>query len=429
MNVQTLALSCLLCLPAFAADLPPQLLPEGAGVNIHFTRGNQRDLDLIAAAGFKFIRMDFSWGGTERQPGQYNWSDYDELTANLELRGIRPLYIFDYSNRLYEETVTSKNPLTGQERQDPASPRHPESVAAFARWAAAAAQHFQGRRVIWEIWNEPNISFWKPTPDVQRYTALALATGKAVRAADPQATIIAPASAAFPWEFLESFLQSGVLEYLDAVSVHPYRSPRKSPETAADDFRRLRGLIEQHAPTPAKRSLPIISGEWGYSTFTKGVTLEMQAMFIVRQQLFNLLQGVPLSIWYDWKNDGTDPNENEHNFGTVTPDLKPKPAYIAMQTLTHELAGYRIARRVQAGSDTNYVLLLSNDAREQKLAAWTLGDTATVELQVSSTAGELPAVNGNGQTLTLKISSGRLSIDLTGLPKYVALGQAKLADR
>jgi hypothetical protein len=26
-------------------------------VNIHFTRGHERDLDLIAAAGFKFIRI------------------------------------------------------------------------------------------------------------------------------------------------------------------------------------------------------------------------------------------------------------------------------------------------------------------------------------------------------------------------------------
>ncbi|MDP4225992.1 MAG: hypothetical protein Q8910_06395, partial [Bacteroidota bacterium] len=28
-----------------------------AGVNIHFIKGNEKDLDMIAAAGFKFIRM------------------------------------------------------------------------------------------------------------------------------------------------------------------------------------------------------------------------------------------------------------------------------------------------------------------------------------------------------------------------------------
>ena len=38
---------------------------------------------------------------------------------------------------------------------------------------------------------------------------------------------------------------------------------------------------------------------WGYSSNTKGVSLAQQADFIARQQLSNLLNGVPLSIWYD----------------------------------------------------------------------------------------------------------------------------------
>ncbi len=192
-TMKSFLLSCLAALAAQAADLPDLVLPQGVGVNIHFTRGHERDLDLIAAAGFKFIRMDFGWGGTERKRGEYNWAEYEELTANLEKRGLRAIYILDYSNPLYEETVVSKNPINGKEHKDVASPQHPESVAAFARWAAAAAKHFSGRRIIWEIWNEPNISFWKPKPDVQQYTALALATAKAVREADPNATIIGPA--------------------------------------------------------------------------------------------------------------------------------------------------------------------------------------------------------------------------------------------
>ncbi len=201
------ALICLVCtfsiLAVPAADLPELVIPQGVGVNIHFTRGHEKDLDLIAAAGFKFIRMDFGWGGTERKKGEYNWADYDELTANLEKRGLRPLYILDYSNGLWEETVVSTNAITHRQQRDTASPQHPESVAAFARWAAAAAQHFKDRRVIWEIWNEPNIFFWKPKPDVQQYNTLALAVCKAVRAVDPTATIVGPATSEVPMKFLE----------------------------------------------------------------------------------------------------------------------------------------------------------------------------------------------------------------------------------
>ena len=183
--------------------------------------------------------------GIERTKGTYNWAAFDELTANLEKRGMRAIYILDYSNSLYEEPIDSKDPLTGKEQKGIASPQRPESIAAFARWAAAAAQHFKGSNIIWEIWNEPNISFWKPKPDVAQYIALAMATCKAVKAVVPNATIIGPATSEIPLPFLESFLASGVLKYLDAVSVHPYRNYSKSPETAVTDYQKLRELIDR----------------------------------------------------------------------------------------------------------------------------------------------------------------------------------------
>jgi hypothetical protein len=409
-----------------AAEIPDPILPDGVGVNIHFTRGHERDLDMIAAAGFKFTRMDFFWESIEKKRGEYDWSAYDELTANLERRGIRPYYILDYSNPLYEEIQTGKNPISGQVEKSRGSPQHPESVAAFAQWTAAAAEHFRGRHVIWEIWNEPNGSFWEPKPDVNQYIALALAAGNAVRKADPQATIVAPATSGFPWDYLEAFLKSGALEFLDAVSVHPYRSPKQPPETAARDYQRLRELIERYAPNDAKKKIPIISGEWGYSSNTKGVSQETQAAFIARQQLSNLLRGVPISIWYDWKNDGNDPNENEHNFGTITSELAPKPAYIAIQTLTRELSGYRISSRFDTGNTNDFVLGLTNAKGEKKIAAWTCAAPHSITLSLQPMAlKELTIVNNGGKEGQVEIEGGHVILSLDGNPEYVTLGKAK----
>jgi len=427
MKLNACVLSVILPLLASAADIPQPVLPAGVGVNIHFVTGHEKDLDLIAAAGFKFVRMDFHWQAIETSKGEYNWTGYDELLSNLEKRGLRAILILDYSHHLYEEEVTSPHPITGQPHKTTASPQHPASVAAFARWAAAAAKHFQGRRVLWEIWNEPNGHFWSPKPDAQQYTTLALATAKTIREADPQATIIGPASAGFPWAFLETFLKSGVLEHLDAVSVHPYRDPKQPPETAAPDYQKLRTLIERYAPPSKKDRIPILSGEWGYSTWKRGVSLETQAAFAARQQLSNLLNGVPLSIWYDWKNDGPDPNENEHNFGTVLPDLTPKPAYLAIRTLTRELSGYRVASRLALPSDKDYVLLCTNPAGGQKLAAWTLGEPHPASLDIELRgAAKLTGVAGNGEAFAPKIELGRLLLELTSAPQYVTLGKAGL---
>lgn len=434
---------------ASAADLPPLTLPAGVGVNIHFNRGHTADLDRIAAAGFKFVRMDLGWEGIERTRGEYDWSASDELLGNLERRGLRAILILDYSNPLYEATVTTRNAVFGGEQKDTASPQHPESIAAFARWAAAAASHFKGRRVIWEIWNEPNIFFWKPKPDVAQYTALALTTCQAVRAADPPATIIAPATSEVPLKFLEDFFAAGGLAQIDAVSVHPYRDYRKPPETAAEDYVKLHALIQRYAPA-GKKNLPIISSEWGYATYTKGVSLETQAAFIVRQQLANLYAGVPLSIWYDWKNDGNDAGEREHNFGTVLPDLTPKPAYTAVKTLTSELGGFALVSRLPVGNDADFMLLFANARGEEKLAVWTTGEAHEVSLEArpqrrarlqavtgqgerfgldlaTSGGAALAASAGGGEPARIRYKSGHLAISAGPAPLYVALNGVRLA--
>ena len=416
------------CLPLFccAGEIPEPVIPAGVGVNIHFVTGHQRDLDLIAAAGFRFIRMDFGWSATETAKGEYRWSEYESLLANLERRGMRAIFILDYSNPLYEQEVTSTNPLTHQAHRTTASPQHPESVAAFAAWSAAAAQHFHARHVLRELWNEPNIDFWSPKPDVRQYSALALAAAKAIRQSDPGATIIGPASSGFPWEFLETFFQSGILEYLDAVSVHPYREPKRSPETATADYQKLRTLIDRYKPGARKEPMHILSGEWGYSSWEHGVSQATQAGFAVRQQLVNLLNDVPLSIWYDWKNDGDDPKENEHNFGTVLPDLSPKPAYQAISILTRELAGYRIARRLPTENQSDYILFLAASDGKKKLVTWTTGEQHVISIKLGGDTQHLAGTSSSGEPFAPKIESGTCTFELTSSPKYLTLGSASV---
>src|SRR6185436_14064587 len=103
--------------------------------------------------------------------GRYDFAAYDRLMAGLELHKLRALFILDYGNPLYDNG---------------APPRTDVSRQAFVRWSVAAAKHFAGRGVIWEIYNEPNHSmFWPPRPNAQEYVALALAVGRAFRDAVP----------------------------------------------------------------------------------------------------------------------------------------------------------------------------------------------------------------------------------------------------
>ncbi len=148
MILRTLAaLPLLLALPTLLLSEEPHPAPlplglgavDGAGVNIHFTTPRSSEMKMLAEGGFRWVRMDFAWGGTERERGRYDFAAYDQLLAALAPHKIRAVLILDYSNRWYDRGL---------------SPASDEGRQAFARWAAAAAVHFRGRHVLWEMYNE-----------------------------------------------------------------------------------------------------------------------------------------------------------------------------------------------------------------------------------------------------------------------------------
>ena len=99
--------------------------------------------------------------------------------------------------------------------------------------------------------------------NVNEYSLLLKQTSKTIKENDPSGTVVAPALAGLSeesLEWLEEIFKKDVLDYVDAVSVHPYRS--WEPESVAYEYNVLRELINKYSSKP----IPIISGEWGYST-------------------------------------------------------------------------------------------------------------------------------------------------------------------
>ena len=374
------AFLCALAIPTFAAphpSLPSPLLPDGLGINIHSTDFLPGEMPLFAATGATWTRMDFGWGKIETKRGVYDFSDYDRLLSQLEARKIRPIFILGYGNKLYSDV----------------SPATPEARAAYARFCAAATTHFRGRGVLWEIWNEPN-GFWRPKPDATAYAQMAVEAARAIKAATPGECVIGPTTATFAWDFIETTFRGGVLNYFDAVSVHPYRNT--PPETAAPDYARLRALIAQYAPPG--REIPILCGEWGYTSQSKERSETVQARFLTRQWLVNIASGAQLSMWYDWRDDGDNPDEREQRFGIVRHPYRPaqapvfdaKPAYFAAQTLTRQLSGLYFRSRLSGASDDDWILQFGRGDKTV-LAVWTVDADVTKPGATERRNFQLPA--------------------------------------
>ncbi len=375
----------------------------GMGVCIPFTEAKPGELEMLSRAGFRWVRTDFGWESTEKKAGVYDFSAYDRLLNALDKFHLRALLILDYGNRLYDGGL---------------SPHTDESRAAFARWAAASALHFQGRGVVWEIWNEPDGSFWKPHANAGDYAKLAIAASRAIRAAAPHEMVIGPALCDMELGFLEPAVSGGILNYWTGISIHPYF--RFGPESYGAAYAKVRNLIDQRAPPG--RKVEVLCGESGYSSAWWGIDEALEGKYLARLLLFDVWADVPMTIWYDWRDDGTDPSNDEHHFGIVRHDYhpgaadayEPKPAYDAARTYSEQLAGLRFQSRLNLASGEDYVLRFKGAGAECFVAwttAWWAHD-ATLDLPNGTyvitryDAKKQTAIEVTNHTLKLHLDSG-----------------------
>ena len=299
--------------------------------------------NAIQASGVQFVRDDLLWQNVESTKGTYDFSYYDTYSNAMAARGIRILWTLDYGNpSLYGSTPNS----TWDQ--------------AFANYAAAAVSHFAGHNNIYELYNEPNSGFW-PTgsSNVNQYMALANVAIPAMRAADTNCTIVGPAVSNINTSFQSSCFnygnthpgKKGLLDLVDAVSCHPYRS--SAPETVVGDYATVTfpdddRMAAKRCPS-SRRNGATRTGTVD-PPYTPVATAQLQGDYVARMCLVNLSQSIPLSISYDWKNDDNvthDPANYEENFGMTMGDDTPKPAYNEMQLLTSFVEGRELLSATQ----------------------------------------------------------------------------------
>ena len=353
--------------PAMALEqgLPQPIVADGLGVSIFFTHFTPRELQLFKGAGFGFIRTGLCWNVTEKRAGVYDFTAYDTLISDLKRANARALLILGPENPLYDDGL---------------APHTDAGRTAFANFAAAAAIHFAGKGVILEIWNEPNLEYWKPKPSVDDYGALVKATVKAIRLVNRDIPILAGATGGLPTDFIQSLLVMHALDGVTAYSCHPYRGAE--PETVAQDYARVRALIAQYTP-PGQPLLPIVCSEWGYNTAVHSVSEQQQAEYMLREYLTNLACGVNMTTLYDWKNNGPDPYNAEDRYGILQQDLTPKPAYTAIANFMQALHGYTFCRRLVAADPNEYKLLFEGK-NDLALIYWSADPDAPADLRMPS---------------------------------------------
>lgn len=222
----------------------------------------RRDLALLHRQGLRVLRLSLPWEAMEPEPGRYDWKFWDEyISLATDQYHIRLLPYLCYTPR-WAATVRNADFWREPPRDD----------AQFAEFVKRVVTRYRGRIHSWEIWNEPDNSYYW-LGSVEQFAALLRAGSVAVREADPSAQVVM-GGLAWNLSFLEAMLTNGpTMRAVNIVNLHNYY------ETWAEDpLERIPAYIGRagdllnryHDP------LPIWTAEVGYSSFRQGAQVSGQ---------------------------------------------------------------------------------------------------------------------------------------------------------
>ncbi|MGH7894559.1 MAG: cellulase family glycosylhydrolase [Candidatus Binatia bacterium] len=409
-------------------------------------------LSALADAGWKLMRIDFTWSRIQpgAPPAALDFSRYDDLVDRAAAHDVKLLGILDYG----VDWAASAAPA-GDDRYPPDDP------AAFAAFAGQLAKRYRKRVPAWEVWNEPNnglSGFWKPTPDPAVYARLAMTAARALRRADPKATIVTGGLAPTldlitygrDYGFFTAATQAEKKWHrkFKAAAVHPYTF-LQAPAPEADDtttpgllsvVHQIRDFRDRLTESNATR-LPVWLTELGWHTapesgvagFPPGVSEIDQARYLVRAVTLALSQRAERVCWYTLLDYPAFLTNKEDAFGLFryqanpTPGtLDPKPAYTAAKTLAGVLGPTRFVRDLRVELDLpreGYAFCFqSTKPRQTIIVFWATAEGVTSGQAVAPDVIGIRRVEMDGTETDLGLPD-RVDVTLGPTPFYLIFDQ------
>ncbi|MCC6564903.1 MAG: cellulase family glycosylhydrolase [Chloroflexi bacterium] len=159
----------------------------------------EQQLAQISAAGFAWIRQEFTWEDIEiHGRGDFEdrrnvdaigvvdaWAKYDRIVDLAEQYGLQI------------QARISNPPQWAQPSPDAGDMAPPALIEDYVNFARTLAERYRGRIRYYQVWNEPNIypEWGEADVDPEAYTELLCAAHDALKAVDPEIVVISGALA------------------------------------------------------------------------------------------------------------------------------------------------------------------------------------------------------------------------------------------
>ncbi|HBU5929806.1 TPA: family 1 glycosylhydrolase [Klebsiella quasipneumoniae subsp. quasipneumoniae] len=307
--------------------------------NLNISNDVPRTVKLLNAAGVGWVRDELSWQNVEKNKGIFNFPEqYDNYINTLKTSGLKTTIVLDYGNSNYGGTTNISS-----------------SIEPFANYAEQLVKKYGDYVTHWEVWNEPKPKQFG-SKGWETYAKLLAQVYSKIKSLQQNSVVIGcgggGAGGGPGGDCIKAVTKYYDNNIADAFSIHPYltHSPEKGYSAFNSPFRGLGGYINIESvtkmlkPVAEKKNKPIYITEigWPSSSDNKVFTDSLQAAFALRTYLLVRRDNFfPVVFWYDFRDDGNDKNNKEHNFGLLENDYTPKMSYVAISNMNSLLNGYK----------------------------------------------------------------------------------------
>src|SRR5476649_635612 len=295
-----------------------------------------RAMQLMAEAGVDSVRDDAYWSTAEPRRGLLRidpaWQSYLSKAREHKLR---PLLVLGYGSPFYDNY---------------AKPRLPSVKDGFGNYVNFLTRELADSVDFYEIWNEWDRENPVDPAFSQDYSNLIKETSERLRNRKTPVTILAGAvtTQGMDLGFADRLIESGVLNHVDGLSLHPYVHCRQEERHTPERWIAWLRWVDADLRTIVARPVPLYLTEMGWPS-----------------------------------NDGDDRTDPKQNFGLLQPDLGLKPAYLTLKAISPTLHEYRYDAEKSREEGMVYLLRFAKGS-EQVLVAWTAGHPRSIQVDAAS---------------------------------------------
>ncbi|MBI2845493.1 MAG: hypothetical protein HYX86_02995 [Chloroflexi bacterium] len=427
----------------------------------------RHSLEMIAAAGFRWIRQEFPWEDIEihgkgdfqdrrTTPYKSAWEKYDRIVALAAEYGIEIIARLDQPPAW----------ALAQEKPEGVIQALPQDLTDFGDFVYALVSRYQGKIRYWQIWNEPNLYVeWGSDPDPAAYVELLRVAYQRAKEADPEAEIISaalsPTTEMGPRNlsdlvYLQGMYEAGARDYFDILAAQAFglwtgpTDRRTNPSRT--NFSRLL-LLREIMVESGDENKPIWITEFGWNAAPPDmeapwgrVSLENQADYAVQGYLRVQREwpwvGV-VNYWFFKRASEAEQNQPFYYFRLAEPDFTPLPVYSSVSQLANDEpfvgAGYHSAEHwalhweggwTKISTDSGDYLLSTTPEDSLSFDFWGTDlklviaeqNSGAIQVSVDGTASQIdlssPQANGEKEIMIATgLADTRHTVKITTLPR------------